>query len=258
MNQHQSVKDQFGKNASNYVTSPLHAKGKDLEWMKQWVTHQFPNKETLLDIATGGGHVANAFAPLFNKVTALDLTPEMLGQAENFIKGNGYKNVDFTIGDAQDLPFVDQSFDIVTCRVAPHHFPDVTKFVEEVYRVVKAGGVFILADNVVPEIDAYDTFFNELEKKRDYSHNRAFKKTEWLSIVELAGFRTDHLVTFEKNFSFETWCKNMSLSNEQIKEVNDWIMTASEDVRTYFSVQTFEDGTVKSFTGQSIVLIAWK
>jgi ubiquinone/menaquinone biosynthesis C-methylase UbiE len=70
------VKQQFGKNADSYVSSPIHKDGNDLQMLVGMAT--ITGAETLLDIATGGGHTANAFAPLVKKVTAIDLTPEML------------------------------------------------------------------------------------------------------------------------------------------------------------------------------------
>lgn len=57
------VVNQFGSNAKNYVTSQMHAKGKDLDMMKEALKGR--NNKALLDIATGGGHVANALAPFF-------------------------------------------------------------------------------------------------------------------------------------------------------------------------------------------------
>ena len=143
------VQQQFGKSAASYVSSPIHKDGKDLLKMVEMAT--VTGEEHLLDIATGGGHTANAFAPLVKKVTAIDLTAEMLEAAENFIKGNGHQNVEFVQGDAEKLPFSDESFDIVTCRIAPHHFPNVDIFIKEVHRVLKPQGQFLLDDNVVPE-----------------------------------------------------------------------------------------------------------
>lgn len=131
----------------------------------------------------------------------MDLTPEMLTAAETFIKGNGYSNVVFVEGDAEKLPFQDHSFDLVTCRIAPHHFPNVQQFVSEVHRVLKANGKFLLDDNVAPEGNEFDHFYNKIEKIRDYSHFRAWKKTEWINMLEQEGFEIQELYRFEKNLN---------------------------------------------------------
>ncbi|WP_391121029.1 class I SAM-dependent methyltransferase [Psychrobacillus sp. L3] len=168
------VQKQFGRSAELYVKSERHSKGEDLKRLVDM--SRATGSEELLDVATGGGHTANAFAPLVRKVTAMDLTAEMLSAAKQFIKGNGYFNVVFVEGDAEKMPFSNDSFDLVSCRIAPHHFPNIEDFIREVYRVLKHGGQFLLDDNVAPEQDDFDQFYNNVEKMRDYSHYRAWKK----------------------------------------------------------------------------------
>ena len=71
----------------------------------------------------GGGHTALTFAPFVEKVIATDLTPAMLKTAEKFIREEKkITNVEFELADAENLPFEDSSFDLVTCRIAPHPF----------------------------------------------------------------------------------------------------------------------------------------
>ncbi len=247
----QQVQDQFGKNAHHYVTSEIHAKGNDLAAMV--VIAETDKTMSVLDIATGGGHVANAFAPLVGNVVALDLTENMLKKAEEFIVGNSHTNVQFVQGDAESLPFEDGSFDIVTCRIAPHHFPNVASFVSESYRVLKNGGVFLLIDNVAPEKADFEVFYNAIEKKRDYSHYRALKKTEWISLLEHTGFTTQQLLTFPKQFSFQPWCDRMALPDKEKNELEQFIMSASQDIHDHFSI-TIRDGQLVSFQAQSILV----
>lgn len=249
------VQVQFGRSADSYVNSTIHKEGKDLQKLLQMVS--VIGKEVLLDIATGGGHTANAFAPLVKNITAVDLTPEMLNAAQNFIKGNGHQNVQFLQADAEDLPFSDESFDIVTCRIAPHHFPHVNQFINEVYRVLRTNGQFLLDDNVVPEEDIFDEFYNTIEKWRDYSHFRAWKKSEWLQMLELAGFEIFEWHRFDKTFRFETWCGRMNLSKEEKEKLSDYIIGASAKVKEKFRI-VIEDNQVISFQGEAIVLKAIK
>lgn len=256
MSEKEMVQQQFGKNASHYVTSKSHAKGLDLAKVVEIVKDHAASGD-LLDIATGGGHVANALAPFFKKVTAFELTEDMLYEAESFISSNGHKNVDFVQGDAENTPFPDESFDVVTCRIAAHHFPAVDRFVSEVYRVLKTGGLFVLVDNVAPEKNEYDEFYNMIEKKRDPSHFRAYKKSEWVTKVENAGLTTDSMFTFEKKFLFETWCKMMDLPAKEKTELSTYMKTASDPMLKHFSIE-FSGDDVESFKGQSILLSAIK
>ncbi|GAA3328418.1 hypothetical protein GCM10020331_072300 [Ectobacillus funiculus] len=78
-------------------------------------------------------------------------------------------------------------------------------FAAEGYRVLQENGKFLLIDNVAPEQNELDTFYNTVEKKkRDKSHYRAWKKSEWISLLERSGFTVQQLVTFsKKTFQFE-------------------------------------------------------
>ncbi|MFS0823978.1 class I SAM-dependent methyltransferase [Bacillus sp. 1P02SD] len=245
------VKNQFGRSAASYVTSEGHRKGGDLQTLVSLADTK--GTELALDIATGGGHTANALAPLVGKVIAFDLTPEMLAAAEKFIKGNGHQNVEFVEGDAENLPFSDQTFDIVSCRIAPHHFPNIASFVSEVSRVLKTGGQFLLDDNVAPENDEFDEFYNMVEKKRDYSHFRAWKKSEWFQMLENEGFEIQELYRFEKTFEFESWCDRMHLSDSEKSELTDYMLNASSKIKQKFRIQV-ENNTIISFQGEAVVL----
>ncbi|MDR6998489.1 class I SAM-dependent methyltransferase [Neobacillus niacini] len=249
------VQQQFGKSAESYVSSEIHKQGKDLQILLRMA--EVSGNEALLDVATGGGHTANAFAPLVKQVTAIDLTVEMLQAAEKFIKGNGNQNVDFVQGDAENLPFPEESFEIVTCRIAPHHFPNVDQFVKEVYRVLKHEGQFLLDDNVVPEEDEFDQFYNFIEKKRDYSHFRAWKKTEWLMMLELNGLDAVEWHRFEKTFRFDPWCNRMNLSQEDKVELTQFILASTAKTKEKFEI-IIENNQVVSFKGEAIVLKARK
>ena len=126
------VRRQFGAHAQNYVTSPDHAKSDSLDRLVAVLQPQ-PHWR-VLDVATGGGHTALALAPHVREVVATDLTTEMLAAAERHIVGQGVANVSFREADATALPFGDAEFDLVTCRIAPHHFPDCAAFVREKLR----------------------------------------------------------------------------------------------------------------------------
>ncbi|MFP3887544.1 class I SAM-dependent methyltransferase [Priestia filamentosa] len=249
------VRRQFGENAEQYIKSPTHAKGQDLNEVEQIIKRQ--DCSYLLDIATGGGHVVNKLAPLFKKVVALDLTEEMLQKAESFLNKNGHRNVSFVCGDAENLPFEDSTFTAVTCRIAPHHFSNVEAFISEVQRVLTPGGVFVLIDNVAPEQEAYDKFYNNIEKFRDPSHVRAYKKSEWVSLIEKNGLKIESATLFPKEFQFYTWCNMMKLAPEKVKELEDEMKNASADIKRYFSI-VIEQEKLHSFKGEALLLTATK
>ncbi|MGH7680617.1 MAG: class I SAM-dependent methyltransferase [Candidatus Eiseniibacteriota bacterium] len=206
------VRRQFGAHADRYVNSPEHAKGESLDRMIALAVPQSTWK--VLDVATGGGHTALAVAPHVREVVATDLTPEMVRAAKVFVASKGITNVSFREADAEALPFGDGEFDMVTCRIAPHHFPDVPRFVREVHRVLRRGGVSILIDNVVPEEPVAAEYINRFEKVRDPSHNWSHSESEWLRYYRDAGFGDLHAEFFRKVRNFDDWTGRMSVDEE--------------------------------------------
>ena len=136
----QLVQDQFGPVAQRYVTSHIHAHGDDLARMIELA--QPRGDERVLDIATGGGHTALAFAPHVRAVVATDLTPRMLDAAAAFVREQGAANVTFELADAEALPFADASFDAVLACLVFEHIDAVDDAIGEIARVVRPGGRF--------------------------------------------------------------------------------------------------------------------
>jgi ubiquinone/menaquinone biosynthesis C-methylase UbiE len=249
------VQKQFGPNALKYVSSSLHAQGQDLALLLE--VSEAHNGIQLLDVATGGGHVAKLFAPVVKQVTAFDLTAEMLQQAKAFILHNGYENVSFVHGDAEQMPFQDGEFDRVTCRIAAHHFPNVDTFLGEAFRVLRPGGCLLLIDNVAPEQDDYDQLYNEIEKRRDPSHFRAWKKSEWIRFVETAGLSVELVTAFPKTFNFEDWCSRLEVPEVVQRELEQTFAQAAPEWKKHFHVEE-QQGRLITFQGQAILLKARK
>ena len=201
------VRRQFGPNAANYATSQVHAAGSSLQRLVELLAPR-PDWRAL-DIATAAGHTAFALAPHVAEVVASDLLEEMLAVARDQAAERGLDNVRFESADAEALPFPDATFDVVTCRIAPHHFPRPGRFVAEVARVLKPGGRFGLVDNMVTA--EASAFVNGFEKRRDPSHVRALSMEEWLELIAGAGLAVETVEALRKRMVFTTWADNMSV-----------------------------------------------
>jgi ubiquinone/menaquinone biosynthesis C-methylase UbiE len=250
------VQSQFGAVAERYVTSAIHAHGSDLGRMIELA--QPRGDQRLLDIATGGGHTALAFAPHVREVVATDLTPRMLEVAEAFIRQQGAANVTFQVADAEALPFPDADFDIVTTRIAPHHFPNPQQYVREVARVLKPSGLFVLDDNMAPDDQELDVFLNRFEQWRDPSHVRNNTIAEWSAWMHNAGLQIAHVEPLQaKRYEFANWTEQMRMPAAERDALEAWLIAAPPRCAEFFQI-IVEDGRVQSLTGRYGIIVAQK
>jgi ubiquinone/menaquinone biosynthesis C-methylase UbiE len=248
------VRAQFAAAGDAYVRSAGHATGPDLQRMLALATPSPTDR--MLDIATGGGHVARTFAPLVASVIASDLTPEILTHAEKAFADHGLENVETAIADAEDVPFGDATFDIVTCRIAPHHFPRPDRFVQEVARVLAPGGRFILVDSTVepgPNGDA----FNAVEKLRDPAHVRSLTIAAWQVLIAEAGLQILATETFDKTHDFADWVGRSGCDPATIARIEARLRDGDDAFRDIHHV-TIADGHVVSFTDTKTLFAALK
>ena len=127
---------QFNRQSDRYGKSHILADTQDLELGLRGVPASLGS--TALDVATGGGHTALWLARHGWKVTVGDLAPRMLENAQKLCAEAGFR-IETRLFPAEEVPFADASFDLVTVRVAPHHFSAPQRFVREAARVLKPG-----------------------------------------------------------------------------------------------------------------------
>lgn len=247
-------RERFGPRADGYRESPLHAGGRDLELLLEWLTPTAG--ELALDVATGGGHVALALARAGADVCACDLTPEMLLAAESLLVANGCA-AQFSVGEASALPYADETFDIVTCRIAAHHFPDAQAFFGEVRRVLRPGGRFGFQDQTLPPEATSAVLTDTFERTRDVSHNRAYNVEGWTTLVERAGLvvRSSELV--DKVHEFEDWVARQACSDATIAELEQMMAEAPEGMRRWLEPR-FEGPRLLSFRNRHLLVLADK
>ncbi|MBL7200700.1 MAG: class I SAM-dependent methyltransferase [Anaerolineae bacterium] len=207
----------FGEYAQGYVTSSDHAQGTDLDRLVEIARPQ--TDWLVLDVATGAGHTALKFAPYVDRVIATDLTPKMLDTAQAHIAGKGVENVSFQLADAEDLPFEDETFDLVTCRIAPHHFPAPARFVRQCARVLKPGALLVVQDHVLTEDERAAHCVEAFERLRDPSHNRALTEREWVDRFRDAGLSVEHTEQLIKGHEFVSWTKRQGSTPEVVERL---------------------------------------
>jgi SAM-dependent methyltransferase len=148
-----------------------------LAWLEPLTTDM-----VVLEVACGAAHVAESVAPSVRCVVGIDLTPELLAVGAARLRDAGVANVVLQEGDAEALPFVDGSFDLVCCRASLHHFADPRRAVEEMVRVCRPGGRVAVSDLVAPSAEVRDAF-DHVHRLLDPSHVRALLEAELVDVL---------------------------------------------------------------------------
>jgi len=229
-----SIQRQFSAAASAYVVSPVHKGGPDLEAMLELAGD--PSGLRVLDVGTGAGATALAFAARGAQVVALDLTPAMLETTRRQAEERGISSLETRLGDAAELPFADASFDFVTCRVCAHHFGRPRQAVGEMARVLRPGGRILLIDSISPEDPAQDTFLNAIELLRDPSHVRNYRVSEWLDWFGELGLASGHVRTFPTFLDFDNWTERMNTPEPERAQLRRLMDGAPSEVRLAFEI----------------------
>jgi ubiquinone/menaquinone biosynthesis C-methylase UbiE len=233
------VRSQFGAVAAAYVTSSYHAAGADLAALVQ--AADLHGTEHVLDLGCGAGHAALALAPGAAQVTAVDVTPDMVAAASRLAAERGVANVTVRVADVADLPFPDAHFDILTSRVAAHHFADPRQAMAEALRVLRPNGRLLLIDAVAPEDAALDTYLNCFELLRDASHVRDWRPSEWLAMLDEAGF---HEPVVQARFAIpldgQDWVARMRTPPLKVEMIRSLFAEATSGQRETFAIHPAE------------------
>ena len=191
------------------------------EYLNYTISCVAPCKEnTLLEVTAGTCACGRSFAPLVQTVVCLDATVPMLQIGQQEADKEDLSNMVFVKGYAEELPFLDNSFDIVFSRLAFHHFTDVTAAFSEMVRVLKPGGKLVMID-----MDAADELLrkteDEIETQRDPSHVKNLSKAEMLSLYEKHGLAIEKCETTEMPQRLENWLaltRTPDLIREKIRQ----------------------------------------
>lgn len=207
----EAAKRIFAERAATYTSSATHA---DPQVLARVVALATPQSDWVaLDIATGTGHTAFALAPHVRSLIGIDLTPEMLREAERVRRERAVGNVDFRVGDVHRLPFADATFHLVTSRRAPHHFSDITGALHEIRRVLRADGRLVIDDRSVPEDDFVDACMNELDRYHDESHVRQYRPSEWRRMLDDCGFVVEAVEPYTQHRPLTALTAGVSAAN---------------------------------------------
>ena len=197
--------DVWSQRADAFRESPTHREGPDLDLLVEWCE---PGPDVkVLDVATGGGHVARRLREQGCTVVTIDPAPGMKADV---------------VAPADHLPFEDGSFDVVTCRIAAHHFPDIAAAVKEMARV--SNRLLVIEDNVFR-----GERVEEAERLRDPTHVRCYSEDEWKDVVTDAGFEVEQIEHFDRRQSVDAWLERVETPPDVAARVRELLADDIDD-----------------------------
>ena len=193
--------DVWSERAEAYRESDAHRQGRDLHLFAEWA-----EGETALDVATGGGHVADRLRQAGLSVVTIDPAPGMRPDV---------------ISRAEEIPFAEESFDVVACRVAAHHFQDPAAALKEMARVSRA--LVLVADNLY-----LGEAGEEADRLHDPTHVRNYSEDEWRRMLEDAGLEVEAFEREDKRVGFESWLQRAGTPAEDATRIRELLANRIE------------------------------
>jgi SAM-dependent methyltransferase len=193
----------WDERAEAYRLSREHGEGWDLDVLVEWAQ----GSRTVLDVASGGGHVARRLREAGMQVVSSDPSPGMAADV---------------ICSAEDLPFDDSSFDAVTCRLAGHHLADVEAGMAEMARVAKA--LVLVVDNLwMGDSD------EEASRLRDPSHVRNYTADEWRAFFTEVGLEVEEERVGERRIAVDPWLARTGTGAGDAMRIRELLADRIED-----------------------------
>ncbi|ROR06733.1 class I SAM-dependent methyltransferase [Erwinia sp. JUb26] len=246
---HDHVDKQFGEQAGAYLTSAVHASGRDLVKLSERL--YAASDARVLDLGCGAGHASFIAAQHVKEVVAYDLSEKMLTVVAQTAKERGYHHLTIRQGYAEKLPFANDEFDIVISRYSAHHWHDVGSALREVRRVLKPGGKAIFMDVNAPGNPVLDIWLQTVEALRDTSHVRDYSPGEWLTLFTESGLSIGSISHDRLELEFTSWVERMRTPQVMVQAIRAYQHSAPSDVQRYYALQP--DG---SFTTDIIFIEA--
>ena len=228
--------DQFSCQAQAYAESPTHARDADLNIVAEFAAPGAGDR--CLDVACGAGHTALRMAETAGQVIAVDIAPGMLDATRRLAAERRLTSVHVQYAAADALPFAANSFDLVICRIAAHHFPDLPAFLAEVARVLAPSGHLVLEDSLAPDDADRAAFLEDLETRRDPTRVHSLSRDEWHAAIGAAGLKIVRETVFEKVHDFEAWLRRTGLGDATLAGIRQFVHEAPPAVQeTLFNLE---------------------
>ncbi len=223
-----SSPQRFDDLADRYASSEVHASSPTLDRLHELL----PQVESVCDVASGAGHTGLGFAGIASCIVAVDPAPGMLAQCRRlaFARGAAVETVD---AYAEAIPLPSESFGLVTCRLAAHHFSDLPKAMSEMTRLAKPGGHVAVIDMEGDEEPSLDALNHEIEVLHDPTHVRSYTARHWRELFAASGLEITACETrfweIPSGLTVRRWCELGNSGPNALQAIRNRLAAAPQE-----------------------------
>jgi ubiquinone/menaquinone biosynthesis C-methylase UbiE len=247
----------FAQRAPEYAASPVHVNDHSLELMERFAAQWTPEgRPWAADLGTGAGFAAFTVAPHCRRVVATDPIRTMLSETRRIARQRGLANLEVCQNLAEALPLASGALDLVTCRVAAHHFSDFPGALDEVKRTLKVGGMLLMADSVGPEEGGLADWMNDVELRRDFSHVKNRKVSEVVAMLADRRMAVLRQESTRIRLQFNSWVARTTTPGPAVESLRRDFLNAAPRVCDAFEIRPF--GGDVTFSWPCLVILAVK
>lgn len=227
--------------ATRYAGSEVHSGSSTLARLHEFL----PQVESVCDVASGAGHTGLGFAGIASRIVAVDPAPGMLAQCRRLATERGV-TLETVQAYAEAIPLPSETFDLVTCRIAAHHFNDLPKAMAEMTRLAKRGGHVAVIDLEGDEDPVLDALNHEIELLHDTTHVRSYTARHWRELFDASGIETTvcetRLREIPGGLTVGRWCEIGNSGTAALKAIRDRLAAAPPEALSKLEITRDADG----------------
>lgn len=233
--------NRFNANAKNYASSEVHVASPTISRLHELL----PPVTSVCDVAAGAGHTGLSFAGKATRLVAVDPAVKML-EAVRMLAADRNVQVELVPSFAESISLESNSFDLVVCRLAAHHFTDIAKAMQEMTRIAKPDGYVAIIDMEGDENPDLDALNHDIEVLHDPSHVRSYTAVRWREL-----FRTNHLDILaeerrcreiEGGLTVKRWCELGNSGEAALQSIEQRLASAPPDWLSSLEITRDADG----------------
>lgn len=236
-----SSAQRFNTLARGYATSEVHSSSPTLDRLRALLSHV----GSVCDIASGAGHTGLKFAGTATRVVAVDPAPNMLAEVCRLAEQRGIA-VETVEAFAESVPLASESFDLVVCRVAAHHFSDLPKAMAEMTRLAKPGGHVAIIDMEGDEDPVLDALNHAIEMLHDPTHVRSYTAQHWRALFAANGLEVEACETrcweIPGGLTVRRWCELGQSGEAAFRAIQERLAAAPPEALAALEITRDADG----------------